>query len=79
MNRKDFENLEAGTLVTASMNSYEPGLLEVIRTEGNDVLVERFDGLDLRIPTDPYNRKFLVNSKQRWFKYQALKIYRIID
>jgi len=79
MNRKDFENLQEGTLVTAGMNSYESGLLKVIRTEGNDVLVERFDGLDLRIPIDPYNRKVLENSKQRWFKYQSLKIYRIID
>lgn len=59
MNRKDFENLEAGTLVTAlftaSMNSYEPGLLKVIRTEGDDVLVE-------------------ANSKHRWLKYQVLKL-----
>jgi hypothetical protein len=79
MNRKDFENLQPGTLVTAGMNSYEPGLLEVIRTKGNDVLVERYDGLDLRIPTDPYNKSFLENSKQRWFKYHCLKIFRIID
>ncbi len=79
MNRKDFENLEVGTLVTAAMNSQQPGLLEVVRTKENDVLVQRYDGLDMRVPVDPLNKKALENSKQRWFKYHALKIFTIID